>query len=358
MQRLQDVPRHNRQAEFESLFCLGPKELLLKTYSASLGATPGKLWISTGALCFSGSSRRIALRFCDVSELRCSGFRSIVALFAGDGGGSLEFSGLWHRDECFAYVSALWWNTRPASRDRVSPSLAPSPPSSSSSPHLLDQSIDGEPMVLVSSGGDTSFSSTSFSSMSARGVASPQSPVNLVDKALDDLDEVADLLLLPTSAAHVPPRCDQYGFPLDNLEQRYNEFMQGYSKEQSKMRRRWLKFLQMLPPEADICDPAYHGELLSLLMQGLPPDLRPSLYFRISGGRRKRLEAGPGYYCRMREESAKRARESEWGRAVEKDLMRTYPYHIDFSEEEGALIPFLRNVLLSYGLRNPAVGYW
>ena len=42
MLRLEEVPRHARQAEFEQLFCLGPKELLLKTYSASHQQSLGK----------------------------------------------------------------------------------------------------------------------------------------------------------------------------------------------------------------------------------------------------------------------------------------------------------------------------
>jgi hypothetical protein len=59
-----------------------------------------------------------------------------------------------------------------------------------------------------------------------------------------------------------------------------------------------------------------------------------------------------------KKKAEKRAMDTEWGRAVEKDLLRTFPYHEDFVENSGALIGPLRSVLCAYGLRNTSVGYW
>jgi hypothetical protein len=335
MLRMDEVPRHGRQKEFEYIFCLGPRELLLKTYSASHQQSLGKLWISTSAVSFSsGPLKRIVVRLCDVRDVRSSGFRSIVFVLVDDT--VHEFSSLWHKDECFTHISALWWNgSRPA--------RAQGPPRATTE---LDD------MVLIGSGGHEHMPEREKS----------QSPVSgVVGKALDDLDEVADLLLLPAADKTVAPRCDQYGFPLDQFEPRveakYNEFIGAYVKDQEKMRRRWLKFMHRHAGEDSIANPENREALLTLLLRGLPPELRPSIYFRISGARKKRSEAEPGYYALLREEAAKHAADTEWGRAIEKDLLRTYPYHVDFNEEQGALIPTLRNVLLAYGLRNSVVGY-
>ncbi len=342
MHRLEDVPRHSRQVEFEGLFGLGPKELLLKTYSASWQQTLGKLWISTTAVSFSGGAgKRHVVRFCDVREIRSGGFRSV--LFVLGDGAVFELSSLWHKEECFSYATSLWWN---ASRPQRSPGPLRAPV------ELEDVSLYGN--ALAGPGTPLGVAAEPRSS-------TPRSPVNIVGQALDDLDEVADLLLLPAAATFVAPRCDQYGFPLDQLsprvEEKYNDFMQSYPAEQDKMRRRWLKFLHKRVAEEDIMKRDHREELLTLLLRGLPPDLRPSIYFRISGARKKRSEAEPGYYGVLRDEAARRAADTEWGRAVEKDLLRTYPYHVDFNEDQGALIPALRNVLQAYGLRNSAVGY-
>jgi hypothetical protein len=79
---LSQVPRHQRQGDYESLFDLGSKELLLKTYSASINDSDdselsGKLWISLNYVCFSSGSLRVAIPFTGVKEFRSSGWRSV-----------------------------------------------------------------------------------------------------------------------------------------------------------------------------------------------------------------------------------------------------------------------------------------
>jgi hypothetical protein len=163
---------------------------------------------------------------------------------------------------------------------------------------------------------------------------------------LDELDEVADLLLLPcmdletsnnpnnnniysnnnnnisvdydvesnVNSSNDPPnweQCDQYGFPVESADlPKYREFSVAYVKEQEKMRSRWVKFLQK--PQADMLSPVNREELLVLLMKGVPPELRPSVYFRISGARHKRSEAEPNYYVKLKTEAFKRAKDTLW----------------------------------------------
>ncbi len=290
MIRLKDLPRHKRQSEFEALFCLGPKELLLKTYSASCSQTLGKLWISTSAVSFSGgSSKRQVVHFCDVSEVRSAGFRTIIFFLAD--GSAMEISSLWHKDECFEYVSSMWWNSSRPSRT----SLSPVP------------TVEVEDLVLIGntpeSGGR--LSPRPFGRKSP--AASPVQTLTVVDQALDDLEELADLLLLPAVAnVASASTCDHYGFPLQELEAKYREFLPEYLVEQDKMRKRWFKFLQKHSVDRASMQLDEKEELLTLLLRGVPPELRPSVYFRASGARRKRNDAAPGYYAALRAEVSKK----------------------------------------------------
>ena len=69
MTPLSQVPRHVRQKDYEDVFGLGAKELVLKTFSAALArdgdvfGTTGKLWISLNYVCFSAGSWRVAIPF-------------------------------------------------------------------------------------------------------------------------------------------------------------------------------------------------------------------------------------------------------------------------------------------------------
>jgi hypothetical protein len=93
------------------------------------------------------------------------------------------------------------------------------------------------------------------------------------------------------------------------------------------MRKRWFKLLQKRSVDRETLALDERDELLTLLLRGVPPELRPSIYFRVSGARKKRSEAEPCYYETLKTEAYKRAADTEWGKAVEKDLLRTYPYH-------------------------------
>lgn len=224
MIRLQDVPRHKRQGEFEALFCLGPKELLLKTYSASWQTLLGKLWISTSAVSFSsgGFNKKQVVHFSDVREVRSAGFRTVVFVLMDNS--VFEISSLWHKDECFSYASSLWWNS---ARPNRSPS-APQP------------TIEVEDVVLIGSSGSDYSGRISPSPLSgggggvggggggARKSSAVMTAETVVGQTLDDLDELADLLLLPVTATVQSPSCDGYGFPLLELQQRYDECMRDY----------------------------------------------------------------------------------------------------------------------------------
>jgi hypothetical protein len=284
MIRLQDVPRHKRQSEFEAIFCLGPKELLLKTYSASWQQSLGKLWISTSAASFSGGgNKRQVVHFCDVREVRSGGFRTIVFVLVDNS--VFEISSLWHKDECFMHLSSLWWNSARPARSSASPV----------------PTVELDDVVLVGNTADR------FIAPLTPGSKSPTTQVPLtaetmVGQALDDLDEVADLLLLSAIGNAPAPSCDYYGFPLQELEVKYKEFVTEYMVEQDKMRKRWFKFLQKRSVDRETMLLVDREEVLTLLLRGVPPELRPSVYFRVSGARRKRGEAEPGYYAALKAE--------------------------------------------------------
>ncbi len=356
MIQLSQEPRHVRQKDYEDLFGLGAKELVLKTFSAALArendvfGTTGKLWISLNYVCFSAGTWRAAIpfvsvtwlpalpRFCasvahlagqcvamqtDVKEFKSAGWRSIDVVTLG--GQTRQLAGLWHKDATLALLNDLWFHNRGHTVPRKSSMSSTSPTGANAPPHVDHQ-------------------------------------------WLDELDEVADLLLLPESPSPAPPAPanhpasaagrDAYGFQPEDAAA-FAEFTAPYAVEQARMHRRWMKFLRKTA-NGDLL--ANRDELLALLKRGVPPELRPSVYFRVSGARRKRNEVEAGYYTRLRDEARRRAMDTEWGRAVDKDVLRTFPYHRDFCEGSdgtaaGALLEPLRAILWAYGLRNASVGY-
>lgn len=343
MQRLDEVPRHTRQQDFEATFCLGPREVLLKTYSCNivletLQFSLGKMWISTSAISFSGGNKRLAVHLDEILQIKDGGFLTIDIVLADSS--KLAVSGLWHKDECMAYLTSMWLNNRTTTRSRAS--------------SLVGPTVEVDDMVLIGS---------PRTSRAER--LRPMSPSSLAIETLDELDEVADLMLLlpsvsappsPVGVARSDETCDQYLFPIEpDFVERYKEFMVYYVRHQGKMRAKWLKFLQK---GDEMMQPQNREELVSLLLGGLPPELRPSVYFRISGAREMRSKASRGYYERMSIEAERRALSHEWGRAIEKDLTRTYPYHPSFDPKYGETVPQMRRILFAYGLRSHGtVGY-
>ena len=331
---INNIPRHARQQEFEELFDLGDKEVLFKTFQASLQkegelfASSGKLWVSVNHICFSAPHFTLCLNFGDVQEFKLSGLRSITVVLCD--GTTKEISGLWKKDECYKLLSSIWFNNVKPDSSRTSSSRTHSPlPSVAQHHHEV--------------------------------------PKHEVGKTLDQLDEVADLLLITPSSEklrspkkeHEDVSCDEYGFPFESetCKEMYMSFVESYSREQEKMKRKWVSFIQKRPVEQELLQPSNKDEVKNLLLRGVPPSLRPSIYFQISGARKKRNLADSDYYAKLSQEAVRISSLTEWGRAIEKDILRTYPYHPDFSEDEGTLLEPLRRILFAYGLRNKTVGY-
>lgn len=92
----------------------------------------------------------------------------------------------------------------------------------------------------------------------------------------------------------------------------------------------------------------------SIRQVGVPPKLRNKVWLICSGALRKKLEAGE--HCSYAKTLNQASREPpELSNVIERDLYRTFPTNYHFKDEEG--ITRMRNVLLSYSLRNNSVGY-
>lgn len=93
--------------------------------------------------------------------------------------------------------------------------------------------------------------------------------------------------------------------------------------------------------------------LKKLIRKGIPPVLRPKVWFSLSGAAKKKSTVPDSYYDDLTK--AVEGKVTPATRQIDHDLPRTFPGHswLDTSEGHGAL----RRVLVAYSFRDSEVGY-
>merc|ERR1719204_514838 len=97
---------------------------------------------------------------------------------------------------------------------------------------------------------------------------------------------------------------------------------------------------------------AKHRKLKARIRKGIPSEFRREVWMYISGSRENRI-IRRGIY----QQFLACGRESQFETQIRKDINRTYRQHVCFKEENSAMQQSLFNVLNTYALYNPAVGY-
>lgn len=90
----------------------------------------------------------------------------------------------------------------------------------------------------------------------------------------------------------------------------------------------------------------------SLTRRGIPVELRPKLWFWLSGAQGKMHHADEGYYRRF---SVARTLNKEVLFSIERDVQNTFRQHPTFQSREG--VAALRRLLVAVAQHSPAAGY-
>lgn len=143
-------------------------------------------------------------------------------------------------------------------------------------------------------------------------------------------------------------------------------------------RQRWSAFL-------DTSAVSKTTTVKAMVRQGVPPELRARVWQALCHVPDKKVAAGPLYYHELLREAEEDAASSSASassspsssssspssssggqrqgqytkllKAIEKDIVRTFPDNANFCDARSESIQMLRRVLLAYAVRNPLVGY-
>ncbi|XP_029353706.1 growth hormone-regulated TBC protein 1-A isoform X1 [Echeneis naucrates] len=144
-------------------------------------------------------------------------------------------------------------------------------------------------------------------------------------------------------------RVDPYGFERsqDFDYESYEEFMSEYLVV---LTRRSIKWSKLLKGKGKV---QKNVKLKRYVRKGIPNEHRALIWMAISGAQDK-LEKNPGYYQSL----VGAQHDPKLMETIRTDLNRTFPDNIHFRKTSNpCLQKALYNVLLAYGLHNPAVGY-
>jgi hypothetical protein len=167
------------------------------------------------------------------------------------------------------------------------------------------------------------------------------------------------LLYSPSYTSASPHKIDRYGFLTE--DSRY-EVMSGNKTVQSKRARvvleyqRTEKWVVMLK-HFDTFRQRHPHQLKRRIRKGIPESLRGQVWMAISGAADKR-RGKPDLYKELLDLGAKTHTEHTCaGGTIDRDLSRTFPTHLLYSESGGYGQVLLQRVLVAYALHNKEIGY-
>eukprot|EP01095_Lingulamoeba_sp_RSL-Kostka_P006357 TRINITY_DN1991_c0_g2_i4.p1 TRINITY_DN1991_c0_g2~~TRINITY_DN1991_c0_g2_i4.p1 ORF type:complete len:309 (-),score=93.06 TRINITY_DN1991_c0_g2_i4:1119-2045(-) len=138
---------------------------------------------------------------------------------------------------------------------------------------------------------------------------------------------------------------DKYGFIIQPGEDNTVSRMNIKASKQTKQEKKWIQFL----PQLNSC-PLDKKRWRKRLRTGIPDKLRGEVWKRALNINALRDE-NPTLFQELLEQT------TEFEHQIQIDLHRTFPRHIFFQEMGGQGQTSLYNVLKSYSIYNPKVGY-
>lgn len=142
---------------------------------------------------------------------------------------------------------------------------------------------------------------------------------------------------------------DRFGFSIDSPTAAVAP-RPGVLKEEPRSRA-WQRIRVQLLEEGQL---KRSRELKLLVRGGVPESIRGRVWLALSGADSLRAKYPRNYYQELVSCPSFKERTVATGE-IEKDLLRTFPGHRMFREEEG--ISALRRILVAYSLHNTEVGY-
>mmetsp|Transcript_39485 Transcript_39485/g.75656 ORF Transcript_39485/g.75656 Transcript_39485/m.75656 type:complete len:424 (+) Transcript_39485:265-1536(+) len=141
-------------------------------------------------------------------------------------------------------------------------------------------------------------------------------------------------------------QCDYYGFPLDLTEEDV-AVRNACRLKQMRKTAAW----SMYSNPANV--KPHSKSLKRLTRKGVPPQLRPEIWYHVSGAAKRQALAGKGYYADIL-----RAHEGQVTRntqVIDLDLPRTFPNNVFINSAEG--MQSMRRVLIAFSFHNEQIGY-
>ncbi|OAD73610.1 hypothetical protein PHYBLDRAFT_168049 [Phycomyces blakesleeanus NRRL 1555(-)] len=155
----------------------------------------------------------------------------------------------------------------------------------------------------------------------------------------------------PSSSVTKSDSVDEYGFIVDNANQRANhgsmrsdispKSMKAYREREAK----WLSIVGKL----DAGTAKKDAKLKKLVRSGIPASVRARAWQFLAGSMDYKKK---GYY-----EALGKKKPTEIDSVIERDIARCYPDHSQFNDANGQGQLDLRNILKAYSRHNPQVGY-
>ena len=166
---------------------------------------------------------------------------------------------------------------------------------------------------------------------------------------------------LPGDNPRDDPRYDRHGFRRDASKlEREEAFLAAYEERIEQQEQRWARHMSDIPHpvhEQYALDALPRSELKRLSRLGIPARRRCVLWPKLCKADELRATEAPGYFAALLAEPNATPGQPGFAaeRQIELDLARTFPGHRALNGEGG--INRLRQVLLAYARRAPAVGY-
>ena len=188
-------------------------------------------------------------------------------------------------------------------------------------------------------------------------------PSPSTDESCDQNPSTSDSVwdFLPGDNPRDDPRYDRHGFRRDARKlEREEAFLAAYEERIEQQEQRWARHMSDIPHpvhEQYALDALPRSELKRLSRLGIPARRRRVLWPKLCKADELRATEAPGYFAALLAEPNASTGQPGFAaeRQIELDLARTYPGHRALNGEGG--INRLRQVLLAYARRAPAVGY-
>ncbi|KAI8882359.1 TBC-domain-containing protein [Backusella circina FSU 941] len=144
---------------------------------------------------------------------------------------------------------------------------------------------------------------------------------------------------------------DVYGFLIESQWIDIPTFESFQTYYEPILKRRAAKWHQLLD-ENQGQFPSRSNKVKRFIRKGIPRELRGKAWFHYSGASQNRK---PGVYIEYLNKATSMGHENEHLDIIERDLHRTFPENDKFKDP--SMIQSLRNVLLSFSLYTPSIGY-